>query len=216
MQEGAKKRLVGAVVVVVLAVIFVPLLFPDPDSQEVEVGAKVLNRIPDEPPFEPQFNSETFLTPDEAILGEIQDEPLTDPAPVNGPGSLGTPAGASEEDDRGYEIAFDEPAAPVSDSVAEAAPAVPAPSAPPPLAPDDGMPSWVVQVASLGSAESAEEMAQQLRGQGYSAFVEPARVSGRLFYRVRVGPELDRANADRIARRLADQFRDRPFVSRYP
>jgi DedD protein len=83
------------------------------------------------------------------------------------------------------------------------------------MARDDGMPSYVTQVASLGTAASAQELAAKLQGEGYSAFVEPAEVGGRTYYRVRVGPEVDRARADQTAAELGRKYKG-PFVQRYP
>jgi DedD protein len=74
----------------------------------------------------------------------------------------------------------------------------------------------VIQVASLGSPEAARGLQDELRGKGYPAFVEQARVNGKLYYRVRVGPEIDRARADGIARRLANETGAEPLVQRYP
>lgn len=62
--------------------------------------------------------------------------------------------------------------------------------------------SWVVQVASLGASEAAAELQQKLRGAGYAAFVEKAEVKGKTYYRVRVGPNADRAGAERTAATL--------------
>jgi DedD protein len=71
-------------------------------------------------------------------------------------------------------------------------------------------------VASLGSPEAARDLTDRLRAQGFPAFVEQARVQGKLYYRVRVGPEIDRARADDIKRRLDAEVTSEPFVKRYP
>ena len=49
-----------------------------------------------------------------------------------------------------------------------------------------------------------------------SAFVEQAEVRGKLFYRVRVGPEVDRAGAERTAARLRDQQKLDTLIQNYP
>jgi DedD protein len=83
------------------------------------------------------------------------------------------------------------------------------------MARDDGMPSYVTQVASLGTAASAQELAAKLQDEGYSAFVESAEVGGRTYFRVRVGPEADRSSAEKTAAKLRRTYKD-PFVQRYP
>jgi DedD protein len=62
---------------------------------------------------------------------------------------------------------------------------------------------WVVQLGSFASRENGEKLAKVLRGKGYRAFVSEFRGSGRILYRVRVGPEQDRSRAESIAARLS-------------
>jgi DedD protein len=207
MQEGAKKRLVGAIAIVALAVIFVPMFFEDEPPAALPPVPAI---IPDEPLVDERFRAESFLTPSESGLGSLDEETWLDP------GSLPMPRGASA--DPVDEVRFEQPSIDVGDPVAAPAAPVEAPSlpdAPPPMAADDGMPSWIIQVASLGTSAGAQELADELRGEGYSAFVESAEVGGRLFYRVRVGPEVDRARADKTAAQLGRKYKD-PFVQRYP
>lgn len=230
MEEDAKKRLVGAIVIVALAVIFVPMFISD----DTDVSTTdVTSTIPDEPVVDDRFKAESFLTPSDSGVGPLGDETWVDPA-------MALPL-ADDEVSSGELATFDQPAgqpagsADVSTSStaaptrpigsigsnASTAPAeatsVPsaAPPSPPPNANSDGMPSWVIQVASLGTAASADEMVAKLRGEGYSAFVERATVNGRLYYRVRVGPEVDRTRADKTAAKLGQKY-DAPFVQRYP
>jgi cell division septation protein DedD len=59
-----------------------------------------------------------------------------------------------------------------------------------------------VQLGSFASRENAEHLAQLLHGKGYSAFVSEYRGSGKVLFRVRVGPEQDHARAEAIAARL--------------
>lgn len=78
----------------------------------------------------------------------------------------------------------------------------------------DGNASWVVQVASLGASEAAAELQQKLRGAGYSSFVEKAEVRGKTYYRVRVGPNGDRASAERTAATLRQRQKLDTIVQR--
>ncbi|QVL49037.1 MAG: SPOR domain-containing protein [Thiocapsa sp.] len=210
MQEGAKKRLVGAIVIVALAVIFVPMLFEEEAVTDLPPLPVV---IPEQPVVDDLFRSESFLTPADSGVGGLPEESWIDP------GTLALPAG--EEIELVYEGGFDEPAgdaaAPLPVAAPSTAPTAPArvPEAPPPMARDDGMPSYVTQVASLGTAASAQELAAKLQDEGYSAFVESAEVGGRTYFRVRVGPEADRSSAEKTAAKLRRTYKD-PFVQRYP
>jgi DedD protein len=202
MREGAKKRLVGAVVIFALAVIFVPMLFED-DSHVPQPPLPVV--MPDEPEVDERFGTESFLTAPEPYLGGGVEEDESWPDTQ----ALSAPAGDDELVPI-YEPIFDEP------TPAIATPQQPVePAPPPPMRADDGMPAWVTQVASLGTSEGAQKLADKLRGEGFSAFVEPAEVRGRLFYRVRVGPEVDRSSAEKTAARLRQTYKD-ALIQRYP
>jgi DedD protein len=71
--------------------------------------------------------------------------------------------------------------------------------------PAAGADGWVVQLGSFASRDNADALAKGLRAKGYRAFVSEFRGSGRVLYRVRVGPEQDRARAESIAARLASE-----------
>lgn len=60
-----------------------------------------------------------------------------------------------------------------------------------------------MQLGSFASRDNAEHLSAALRAKGYSAFVAEYHGSGRVLYRVRVGPEQDRGRAEAIAARLA-------------
>jgi DedD protein len=205
MQEGAKKRLVGAVVIVSLAVIFVPMLF---EEEPVTALPPLPEVAPEEPVVDDRFRSESFLTPADSGIGGFTQEAWVEPDALALPvQDVSEPV---DEAPGGEPVADSDEAPPTEPPAAERIPV-----APPPMARDDGMPSYVTQVASLGTAASAQELAAKLQGEGYSAFVEPAEVGGRTYYRVRVGPEVERASAEKTAAELGRKYKG-PFVQRYP
>jgi DedD protein len=202
MDEGAKRRLVGAAVVVALIVIFVPMLLDR--SEPNGLGEPIV--IPDEPAVEE----------DAAPLEPLTAEDLTPPLPAPEP-----PPGAAVEPP----VTAAEPALPLpqpeSQSLPEPQPEPtarvapePAPAGPRPV--PAGTASWVVQVASLGSPAAAKGLQDRLRAKGYTAFVEQATVNGKRYYRVRVGPEVERARADSLAAELQAETGNKPLVQRYP
>ncbi|MFN3587234.1 MAG: SPOR domain-containing protein [Moraxellaceae bacterium] len=87
------------------------------------------------------------------------------------------------------------------DAAAKAAVAkpAPAPAAAPAVAADLPQ-AWVVQVASLSTRDKADALAQRLRQKGYRAMVRGQEGA----WKVLVGPELNRAVADTIKQKLAD------------
>jgi len=209
MDEAAKRRLAGAAVLVALAVIFVPMLVDDerPDG----LGEPIV--IPEPPEFDERFDEPVAVPEDALEMGlPVPEPPDSDtetaqlpapPAPALAESSA-PPAPAPKPETKPQPPSESRPSQPQ-------APAVAGPKPVPP-----GTQSWVIQVASLGSPEAARGLQDELRGKGYPAFVEQARVNGKLYYRVRVGPEIDRSRADGIARRLANETGAEPLVQRYP
>ncbi|MGE3844636.1 MAG: SPOR domain-containing protein [Vicinamibacterales bacterium] len=121
------------------------------------------------------------------------------PAPAEVTPEVSLPATAS--------AAAEPSAASASTAVASA----PAPIASVPQAPSDG---WVVQVSALRQRQEAQAIASRLAGRGYKAFVMDPQSGAPAYYRVRVGPFGDRADAERTAKRLADEEQFKPFISR--
>lgn len=76
--------------------------------------------------------------------------------------------------------------------------------------------AWVVQVGSFSSEQLANELAVRLRDKGYPAYVRKQQEEQGL-YRVLVGPELARADADELKYRLSkdSRFKLNGFVAPY-
>lgn len=262
MDNQVKQRVIGAVVLVALAVIFVPMLLEKPDSDLGPVGSN----LPDQPEQSVQDRIEPLTLP-EPPAEEEPAQVVIDAAP----GSIATPdatapasegnasvAGAPTSDAPVDAAPPAEAPAPVAPPAAGAAPAQPLPAAPAPAAPAAQTPpataapapsapaaappaaqapaatptkpapsaqapaaakplsGWVVQLASLASKDNALALRERLRGQGYTAFVEELQTPQGMLYRVRVGPELERANADDLRNRLEQQVQIKGIVTRYP
>jgi len=87
-----------------------------------------------------------------------------------------------------------------SPKVASAAPREPA-AASPPSAPSQGdAPRFLIQVGAYENRNSAQEVAETLRGKGYAVEVLSTADDGR--FRVRVGPVIARERAEGLAKRL--------------
>ncbi|MEP7245000.1 MAG: SPOR domain-containing protein [Gammaproteobacteria bacterium] len=61
---------------------------------------------------------------------------------------------------------------------------------------------WVVQVGSFASRDNAERLARELKGKGFAANVSESSGKGKRLWRVRVGPEGDRAAAVALGAKL--------------
>jgi len=62
--------------------------------------------------------------------------------------------------------------------------------------------TWAVQVGAFSSASSAHKLVADLGKNGFTAYVAPLNRSGKTLYRVRVGPASSKPDAEKLAARL--------------
>lgn len=194
LDKGLLQRMVGALVLIALAVIFVPMLFTrqdelrhvtvDAPAMPAAPGGATIEMQPAEVP-EPQSVPEGFEI--------IEEEAPQDTSPA-----------ATAE--------VSEPAKPI-EPMEPAAPAKPLePAAAEPRLDSNNLPvSWSIQLASLSNRASAENLQKTLRSQGYNAYIRTADGMNRVF----VGPLVERAEADRLRDQLQRQQKLDGFVVRF-
>ena len=213
LDKAYKQRMVGALVLVALAVIFLPMLFSRQDEQrQVTVEAPSAPQAPAVPQvqLEPVAVPEPQALPQEPVPSD--DEVAEQSAPsmpiAAAPAPAPTPAPAPAA----------KPVAPAPVAKPAAAPAQPIAAAA--AKPDttqsrvdaNGLSvSWSVQLASLSSRASAESLQKTLRSQGYNAYIRSADGKNRVF----VGPLIERAEADRLRDLLSRQQNLKGFVVRF-
>ncbi|MFJ2328616.1 SPOR domain-containing protein [Pseudomonas sp. NPDC087690] len=211
LDKAYKQRMVGALVLVALAVIFLPMLFSRQDEQrQVTVEAPAAPQAP----AMPQVQMEAVAVPEPQALPQepvpTDEEVAEDTAPV-APVAPVAPA----------------PTAPIMITKPVAPPAVakPIPAPAQPITASSSRPdttqsrvdanglsvSWSVQLASLSSRASAESLQKTLRSQGYNAYIRSADGKNRVF----VGPLIERAEADRLRDLLGRQQNLKGFVVRF-
>lgn len=215
LDKAYKQRMVGALVLVALAVIFLPMLFSRQDEQrQVRVDAPTAPQAPALPQVqvEPVVVPEPQALPQEPVPSDdeiaAQQAPSTPIAP-SAPVAPAPPAPSAPKP-------VTPPPAPVAKPVpAPAQPITAAPSKPattPSRVDANGLSvSWSVQLASLTSRESAESLQKTLRSQGYNAYIRSADGKNRVF----VGPLIERAEADRLRDLLSRQQNLKGFVVRF-
>ena len=208
LDKAYKQRMVGALVLVALAVIFLPMLFSRQDEQR-------------------QVTVEAPAAPQPSAMPQVQMDPVAVPEPHALPQE---PVPTDEE--VAEEAAPAAPAAPAPTIPAQIArPATPPPVAKPIPAPAQPITSaankpdatqsrvdanglsvsWSVQLASLSSRASAESLQKNLRSQGYNAYIRSADGKNRVF----IGPLIERAEADRLRDLLGRQQNLNGFVVRF-
>ncbi|AIL60755.1 SPOR domain-containing protein [Pseudomonas alkylphenolica] len=217
LDKVVKQRMVGALVLVALAVIFLPMLFSREDEmRQVRVEA------PEAPaaPSMPQVQVEPVPVPEPQVLPEenpvIVDEST---APVQAPSTPIAPAPVA--------VPVPVPAPAPAPTVA-AKPATPPPAAKPQTQPApavasatkpaagkidaNGLPvSWSVQLASLSNRAGAENLQKTLRSQGYNAYIRSAGGMNRVY----VGPLIERAEAERLRDVISRQQKLNGIVVRF-
>jgi DedD protein len=150
----------------------------------------VLDREPDGPPVARAVTEPSAVAEPQAITPQ----PEATPAPDK------PPAAAAAADKAPVDEALTDKAAAdrvVADKVvADRAAVEPAPAG----SPASG---WSVQLGSFAERPNAERLASEVGSQGFTAYLEPMKKSGRTFYRVRVGPRDTRDQATELASGLA-------------
>lgn len=202
MDDRLKQRIIGAIVLVIAAVIFLPMLLSGQDETvRVEVEA----------PEPPEMNPEPIVraAPVELSEPEAMPEMPTDlPSPASIEPSLPI------EPEQTPAVATPEPVAPPAPSAPAVAEA-PAPARQPAEAPAAATGGWVVQLGSFSSAANASALSDKLRTQGYNAYTVPSQVDGKSITRVFVGPVIDREGANRLRDELARRSGSKGLVVAY-
>ena len=168
MDTALKQRLIGAVVLVALAVIFLPMLIkgPAPDSGVSDVPLDV----PATPGGQYETRELPLVTPGDAPAGGVV-----------GMGNGAQPAPAANSE-----------AIPLGAAPSATAPAngmLPASTA-------GG--NYAVNFGAYATPADADAVIARLKQSSLPAFREPATINGRTAYRVRIGPYGERADAEAV------------------
>ncbi len=231
----ARRRLAGAVALVLAAVVILPMLL---DSEPAPVSSKIPIKIPDRnAPFQPNLsdpvasNSTSAPAPDTSAAAPATTPPGTSapvstaPAKPEGKPRV-DPAAPTKTDPPKVEAAKPTPnSAPINRSddgaravaLLEGRPTAESASPPgsvtTPKAPTRG--NFVVQAVSLDASADAQAQKNKLLAAGVgNAFVDgPVDVGGKARYRVRVGPFPSREAAQAAQTRLRTLGYDGAFIA---
>lgn len=220
-ERQVKERLVGAAVLVAIAVILIPELLSGPSKKQKpappavtrnEQGIKTY-QFDLNPSGKPsgQFTSSTAAPPAEqaapiepaekapAPSEETARAELSNPAPSN---PAPTPAAAAPRPEQ-------PPMAPSPREEKDVQPATPAPKPA-----DATTPGWAVQLGSFADAQRANQLTQRLRAAGHNVYLVPLRrPDGKVLQRVRIGPYEQRAAAETALRQVAAEAKGAALVT---
>jgi len=204
LDDGLKQRLIGAVVLIAIAILFVPSLFNQGGRKAVDLATQV----PPEPEEITQSIEIPLPQPPESArpgkpLSENYDHSATEP----------TADVAEAEDESGAQEAI---------AVAEALPRTPSPEPPQPdvqpvqpnrdtlpVLNNDGVPrAWSIQIGSYSEKSRADAMLQRLSKEGFDrGYIRSAQGANGELYRVFVGPKINRNDAESDQARLDKTFK---------
>jgi DedD protein len=234
LESKLKQRLVGAVVLVALAIIFLPMLL---DGSGRSGPRDVAIDIPDQPQPPPNrldesadataddtgaatrgtMDSPSGAEPQQNTMSE-QPVPSSDGTTASDPPSTGDAAAASAAepsesaaDDAANGSATDDAAASAPERAPETEDPGPDESATAeteatePPADEADSPAWVVQVGSFGRETNAVVLRDRLRELGFDTFIERADTDQGALWRVRVGPVSSEDKAERLSERVTDE-----------
>ncbi len=206
----ARRRLAGAVALVLAAVIILPMVL---DSQPAPVDDNIPIKVPERTtPFQPQVSEPQVPAPaDPSASG------ATDPAAVPTPPAVNSvPPVAAASGTPTTTPHTTQPANP------PATPAVPPATPPKPETkpkPEAAKPAaakgnFVLQIAAYTTSEDAQSRRGKLHQAGVTnAFVEQATINGKQQYRLRVGPFPSREAAQAAQARLRTLGYDNGFIA---
>ncbi len=228
MDRSTKERLTGAIVLVAVAWLVIPVFLDGPAD---DAGTRRQSVDLPGQDGQPTRTRRIVLEPrPETVRGEENGARITDPPPATRklpapPSGAGTAAETTDGTTPG------DGEAPPADAATDAAPAgsagedsperaSPAGRSPEPEpesepvrgsaaaaaqqpSPEPAASLWAVQLGSFSNDENAEGLAADLRGQGFAAFLSRVQSGGRTLHRVRVGPQGSRDEAEKVAAALA-------------
>lgn len=224
MNNILKQRLVGALILVALGVVFWPIIFVEPDDRSRDVS----QRMP--PP--PVVDTTPIAPPDKAGL---RDEPLTDAQLESREleqrvDAIDVAMPADEEavqvdpgQTQSEATAADPGAEPVAAVVAKTTPAVTdsrsrARSEAPikPALDAQGIPvGWILQVASVSDRTKANRLRDELLALDEKAYIKQVKRGDETLYRIYVGPKFEQAKLDALKPKVDARFKVNSMVVRY-
>lgn len=181
MEQAVKQRVVGAVVLVALGVIFIPILLEGPEDNAMPKFSAVPEAMVDLRAGQIRPTEQALALPEQTVTTVVIETPSKGPSAA--------PKAAPPPVPPKPALVRKAPApTPAASDASQAAPATPH--------------GWVVQLGSFGNESNALGLRDRMRKAGYASFVERVVLDTGTLYRVRVGPELKRERAEQLQRKI--------------
>ena len=210
MDQQLKERLVGIIVLVLFAVIFIPMFFSEPidlvskektnlsNSKESEFVSKLKPVDDSTQEFDTkriEYDTVTEETPQ--TVTEETPQTVTEETPQTV--TEETPQTVTEEstDLVNEETAFRK------ESLTEN---------------QMGQMNWIVQIGSYSNKENAEKENLRAKNAGFRSFINPITQNNKIMYQVCLGPEYDELDANKLREEIKKKIKleNEPIVKKYP
>ena len=194
MNDILKQRLVGALILVALGIVFWPIIFLQPDDKTASDPQSIAPA-----PIEVVSEGDLRALPDLAILDDNPDggeRAESAPLAVATPSTISSEAGPRSSDSNTIGARANAPEQLVMDS--------------------EGIPvAWTLQVVTVSSADKAEALRKQLLDMSQKAYIVIVRSNGKKLYRVCIGPKFERVELETLQASINAQFKVNSIVARY-
>ena len=194
MDQQLKERLVGIIVLVLFAVIFIPMFFSEP----IDLVSKEKTNLSNSK--ESEFVSKLKPVDDstqEFDTKRIEYDTVTEETPQTV--TEETPQTVTEEstDLVNEETAFRK------ESLTEN---------------QMGQMNWIVQIGSYSNKENAEKENLRAKNAGFRSFINPITQNNKIMYQVCLGPEYDELDANKLREEIKKKIKleTEPIVKKYP
>lgn len=195
--RALKERIIGAVVLVFVAVLVVPIFLDGPPDDRETISTSVT--LPGQSGEDRQQQT--------IVLNRDRSEPVPATRADSTPAAKSPPVAATQSlPEPDVKVAQEKPVIEKSESKptsVDVQATVPVEKKPVQAATTSETGMWAVQLGSFSNQQNAEKLAANLRDQGYAAFLSQLERGGTALHRVRIGPQKDRAGAEQIATQLA-------------
>jgi len=198
LKKRARRRLVGAIALVLLIVVFLPMVLdnePRPLSQDIAITIPPVPK-PDSPPSIPA-PAQSAPPPSIPQQGAPQAASAS-PSPT----VAGMPTGAPASGTQNLAAADGFAGKPEKSRADAKSPARSAQKTDAAAAAPAGEEAFVVQLGAFSNAANAKALQKKLRDNKFKAYTEPVKSAGGERVRVRVGPYASREAAEKARERL--------------
>jgi DedD protein len=200
LQQATKQRIVGSVVLIALALIFLPIVFDGEGSYDTQISS----RIPDIPEIEPF----TVAEPTRPVIQANQPNFATE-------ASSNTDTTAEQAQQEPDEIPLQDTDL-VAEGVAEIVTSEPSYVRQGPELGPDGLPAgWSVRLGTFSDSDNAAALLERLLDADYKAYSRTLQRDQGELTAIYVGPWLDRARVDNYLKELQTRFNLAGIIERY-